>query len=161
MIAISALLLVALAIAIPPIVWKPTRFLPHGANGSAPSGSDTLSKARDAAPPPSEPTVFRFFQENPTNLDAALASDAYSSTVIAQIYSPLVGLTSNLEPTPQVADSWTISRDGLTYIFHIREGVRFHNGRPVTAGDFAYSLTRVFTEPFLGRAGRRIPRRPS
>jgi len=142
-IAISALALVALAVAIP-IVWKPAALPPAGTDGSTPSG------ARDAAPAPaSEPTVFRFFQENPTNLDAALASDAYSSTVIAQIYSPLVGLTSSLEPTPQAADSWTISRDGLTYVFHIREGVRFHNGRTVTAGDFAYSLTRVFTEPFL------------
>ncbi len=48
-----------------------------------------------------------------------------------------------------MADSWTISRDGLQYVFHIREGVRFHSGREVTAEDFAYSLTRVFTEPFL------------
>jgi oligopeptide transport system substrate-binding protein len=142
-VAISALALVALAVAIP-IVWKPAAQPPAGTDGSNPSG------AGDAAPaPPTEPTVFRFFQESPTNLDAALASDAYSSTVIAQIYSPLVGLTSNLEPTPQVADSWTISRDGLTYVFHIREGVRFHNGRAVTAADFAYSITRVFTEPFL------------
>jgi ABC-type transport system substrate-binding protein len=68
--------------------------------------------------------------------------------VIAQIYSPLVGLTSSLEPTPQVADSWTISRDGLVYVFHIRDGVRFHSGREVAAEDFAYSLTRLFTEPF-------------
>src|SRR5215217_6572651 len=47
-------------------------------------------------------SVFRFYQENPTTLDPALASDSYSSSVVAQIYSPLVGLTSELEPTPQV-----------------------------------------------------------
>ncbi|TMQ63171.1 MAG: ABC transporter substrate-binding protein [Candidatus Eisenbacteria bacterium] len=144
-IAVSALALVALAVAIP-IVWKPAAFRPAGTDGSTPPGAH--GTARPPEPKPG-PTVFRFFQENPTNLDAALASDAYSSTVIAQIYSPLVGLTSSLEPTPQAADSWTISRDGLTYVFHIREGVRFHNGRAVTAGDFAFSLTRVFTEPFL------------
>ncbi len=142
-VAISALVLVALAVGVP-IVWKPAADSPADSRISNPSGG------RDASPPPtSGPTVFRFFQENPTTLDAARATDAYSCTVIAQIYSPLVGLTSNLEPTPQAADSWTISRDGMTYVFHLREGVRFHNGREVTAGDFAYSITRVFTEPFL------------
>ncbi|HXF59049.1 MAG TPA: ABC transporter substrate-binding protein, partial [Candidatus Saccharimonadales bacterium] len=77
-----------------------------------------------------------------------LAADAYSSIVIAQIFSPLVGLTSDLEPIPQVAQSWTISRDGLVYVFHIHPGVRFHNGREVHSSDFVYSLTRLFKEPF-------------
>jgi peptide/nickel transport system substrate-binding protein/oligopeptide transport system substrate-binding protein len=89
------------------------------------------------------------YQESPNTLDPALASDSYASCVIAQIYSPLVGLTSDLEPTPQVAESWTISRDGLRYVFHIRPGVRFHHGREVTAQDFEYSLTRLFKEPAL------------
>ena len=93
-------------------------------------------------------STFRFYQEMPSTLDPALASDSYSSSIVAQIYSPLVGLTSELEPTPQVAESWTISHDGRRYVFHIRPGVRFHNGREVTASDFEYSLTRVFREPF-------------
>jgi oligopeptide transport system substrate-binding protein len=138
----AALVILALAVAVP-IVWKrPTR---------EPSGSSTAPSADKGAPSTtlaSGPRIFRFYQEAPTTLDPALAADAYSSTVIAQIYSPLVGLTSNLEPTPQVADSWTISRDGTTYVFHIREGVRFHTGRKVTAEDFAYTLTRCFREPF-------------
>ena len=138
----AALAILALAVAVP-IAWKrPTR---------EPSGSSTAPSTDKGAPslaPGSGPRIFRFYQEAPTTLDPALAADAYSSTVIAQIYSPLVGLTSNLEPTPQVADSWTISRDGTIYVFHIREGVRFHNGRKVTAEDFAYTLTRCFQEPF-------------
>ena len=107
----------------------------------------------DKDPPRSEsaprhPEVFRYYSERPATLDPALASDAYSSIVIAQIFSPLVGLTSDLEPVPQIAQSWTISRDGLVYIFHIHPGVRFHNGREVEAKDFVYSLTRLFKEPF-------------
>lgn len=94
------------------------------------------------------PQVFRYYSERPTALDPALASDAYSSMVIAQIFSPLVGLTSDLEPIPQIAQSWTISRDGLVYVFHIHPGVRFHNGREVEAKDFVYSLTRLFKEPY-------------
>ena len=94
------------------------------------------------------PRVFRFYQEFPHSLDPAHASDSYSSEVIAQIYSPLVGMTSDLEPTPQLAESWTISKDGLRYVFNVRPGVHFHNGREVTAADFEYSLTRVFREPY-------------
>src|SRR5262245_48637918 len=138
----AALVILALAVAIP-VVWKrPTN---EPGSSSSTGSSDPMPSVSG---PPSGPRVFRFYQESPTTLDPALAADAYSSTVIAQIYSPLVGLTSDLEPTPQVADSWTISRDGLTYVFHIRSGVRFHTGREVTAQDFAYSLTRQFKEPF-------------
>lgn len=138
----AALAILALAVAVP-IVWKRPTNEP-GASSSTPS----YEQAPPVSGPPTGPRVFRFYQEAPTTLDPALAADAYSSTVVAQIYSPLVGLTSNLEPTPQVADSWTISRDGKTYVFHIREGVRFHNGREVTAQDFVYTLTRCFQEPF-------------
>lgn len=139
---IAALVLVALAVAVP-VVWRPP------AESPSESGLTNPHPGLDgASAPESQPRVFRFYQESPTSLDPGLATDAYSCTVIAQIFSPLVGLTSNLEPTPQVADSWTISRDGLTYLFHIRTGVRFHNGREVTAEDFGYSLKRIFTEPF-------------
>jgi oligopeptide transport system substrate-binding protein len=132
-----ALLVIVLAVALP-VAWR---------QPAQRTNVEVPQRDSHAGPEPG-PKVFRFFQETPNTLDPALASDAYSCTVIAQIYSPLVGLTSNLEPTPQVAESWTISRDGRTYVFHIRQGVRFHHGREVTAEDFVYSLTRLFTEPF-------------
>lgn len=128
---------VVLAIAVPVIV-------DHQRAGS----KERPKSGRASRPKTQGPSVFRFYQENPNTLDPALATDSYSSSIVAQIYSPLVGLTSDLEPTPQVAESWTISRDGLRYVFHIRPGVRFHNGREVTADDFEYSLTRVFREPY-------------
>jgi len=119
----------------------------HGAGLRTGSG-DFGSEAVRSDTEPQGPQVFRYFSEQPGTLDPALASDAYSSLVIAQIFSPLVGLTSDLEPVPQMAESWTISRDGLVYLFQIHRGVRFHNGREVTASDFVYSLTRLFDEPF-------------
>ena len=143
---VLALIAVVLAIAVPVALKRAPNPTPRSEH---PGPSADLGASHGSSGDDAEPHVFRFYQESPTTLDPALASDAYSCTVIAQIYSPLVGLTSSLEPTPQVADSWTISRDGLTYVFHIREGVRFHHGREVTAHDFVYSLTRVFREPFL------------
>ncbi len=131
--AVLALLVVA-AIAVPRF-----RNLGSGDSGQVDSGVP-------GGPP--DPQVFRYFNEQPGSLDPALAADAYSSIVIAQIFSPLVGLTSDLEPVPQVAESWTISRDGLRYVFNLRKGVRFHSGREVQAEDFVYSLTRLFQQPY-------------
>src|SRR5438094_5516448 len=44
--------------------------------------------------------------------------------------------------TPSLAESWTASKDGLTYDFVIRKGVKFHNGEPVTAADVKFSFER-------------------
>ena len=116
-----------------------------------PPRAPTLTEDAGDSPGEARPgrrEVFRYYSEPLGSLDPALASDAYASIVIAQIFSPLVGLTSDLEPVPQVAESWTISRDGMVYLFHLHRGVRFHNGREVEAGDFVYSLTRLFKEPY-------------
>ena len=143
MAALGAVLLLLLAVALPS-VWRRHH---AGDDTARPTGGVGTKSAAPAGS--TGPNVFRFYQEFPHALDPARAADAYSSVVVAQIYSPLIGMTSDLEPTPQLAESWTISRDGLRYVFRLRQGVRFHNGREVTAEDFAFSLTRVFQEPFL------------
>ena len=44
--------------------------------------------------------------------------------------------------TPSLAESWTVSKDALTYEFVLRKGVKFHNGDPVTAEDVKFSFDR-------------------
>jgi len=80
---------------------------------------------------------------NPKTLDPALSIDQYAVTVIQQIFDGLVQFDKNLNIIPAIARSWKVSSDGLTYTFYLREGVRFHNGREVTAEDFVYSFTRI------------------
>jgi len=60
-----------------------------------------------------------------------------------EIFSGLVTLDSNLNVIPDIADSWALSADGRAYTFHIRDGVKFQDGREVTAGDFKYSVERA------------------
>jgi len=79
----------------------------------------------------------------PKTLDPALSTDIYAVTIIQQLFDGLVQFDNNLNIIPAIAKSWKISHDGLTYTFYLREGVRFHNGREVTAKDFVYSFTRI------------------
>jgi len=80
---------------------------------------------------------------DPTTLDPALSGDANSLGYIMQIFSGLVKLDKDLEPAPDIAQSWDISQDGRVFTFHLRDDVVFQDGRQVTADDFKYSLERA------------------
>jgi len=98
------------------------------------------------------------------SLDPAWAYDTASGEVILNVYEPLLlfkgGSTDEFEP--RIAESWTISDDGLTYTFKIRTGVKFQNGDILTPQDVVYSIKRamvqdrdggpvwMFLEPLIG-----------
>src|SRR6185312_12372039 len=62
--------------------------------------------------------------------------------VLYAIHDALVKPMPGGDNTPSLAESWTMSKDGLTYEFVLRKGVRFHNGDPVTAEDVKFSFER-------------------
>jgi len=99
---------------------------------------------------PMQGGTFHLALESLDSLDPALADDAYEGTFITQVFSGLLRADADLNVLPDVAQSWKISPDGLTYEFKLREDARFHNGRPITAQDFIYSFTRLLDS-------RRIP----
>ncbi|MCK5502395.1 MAG: ABC transporter substrate-binding protein [Tritonibacter mobilis] len=81
-----------------------------------------------------------------TTLDPAQSFEFAGADVIRNIYGKLVNFDpSNLEAgyQPDLAESWTVSEDGKTITFTMREGVKFHSGNPVRAEDAAFSLRRV------------------
>ena len=63
--------------------------------------------------------------------------------VTEQIYEGLVWLDEKLQPSPRLAQYWTISKDGRTYVFYLRPGVKFHNGDALTSEDVKFSLERL------------------
>jgi len=85
----------------------------------------------------------RMLPNNPPLLDPASLSDIYARTVATQIFDGLVQFDALLNPIPAIAEFWEASRDGRTWKFSLRRGVRFHHGREVTADDFVYSFTRL------------------
>ena len=80
---------------------------------------------------------------SPANLDPPFTTDIYSVTLIQQIFDGLVQFDQSLNIAPNLATSWTVSGDQLTYTFTLRKDARFHNGRFVKADDFVYSFTRI------------------
>lgn len=109
-----------------------------------------LSLPAAAAPSPQEQIAARFggtykrpLRDDPSSLDPARTTDIYAYMVLNQLFDGLVQFDSHLNLVPAIAGFWEASLDGLTWTFHLREGVRFHNGREITADDFVYSFSRI------------------
>ncbi|WP_289059858.1 ABC transporter substrate-binding protein, partial [Mesotoga prima] len=78
-------------------------------------------------------------------MDPAVAYEVFPNKIVAALYAQLVKLEAIegvIVPVPDIAESWEISEDGLTYTFNIRKGVKFSNGDPLTADDVLFSLKR-------------------
>ena len=85
----------------------------------------------------------RLIGSDPITLDPALAGDAGSATYIVEIFGGLVTIDRDLNVVPDIAERWEVSEDGTVYTFFLRRDALFHDGRPVTAQDFKYSLERT------------------
>lgn len=86
----------------------------------------------------------RALSSDPANLDPALARLIRQQVVMMNIFDTLLNIDpKTLRVTPRAAESWTVSQDGRTITFQLRRGMRFHNGREVTADDVKYSLERI------------------
>ena len=83
-----------------------------------------------------------YWQGEIVTLDPALSEESPSS-IVGAIFSGLVRIDKDLKVVSDIAERWEVSEDGKTYTFHLREGVKFHDGKPVTAGDFKYSWERA------------------
>lgn len=77
------------------------------------------------------------------SLDPHKAVAAGTEEVLINIFDGLIKVASNGDFVPAVASAYEISEDGLKYDFTLRKGVKFHNGKEVTAEDVIYSLKRV------------------
>jgi peptide/nickel transport system substrate-binding protein/oligopeptide transport system substrate-binding protein len=80
---------------------------------------------------------------NPPMLDPSFVTEIYGRAVVSQMFDGLVQFDAQLKPIPAIAEFWEASRDGRTWTFYLRHGVKFHHGREVTARDFVYTFTRL------------------
>ena len=87
--------------------------------------------------------TLKLWDIGPLTLDPAISNEMSSHLYVIQIFNGLVKFNENLEPIPDLAEHWEVSPDGKTYTFFLRQDARFHDGRPVTAGDIKYSWERA------------------
>jgi oligopeptide transport system substrate-binding protein len=92
---------------------------------------------------PGEGDILNLYSIDPYTLDPAVSSEMTSHQYITQLFGGLVYLDDKLEPAPDIAERWEVSDNGRTYTFYLRQDVRFHDGRQLTAEDFKYSWERA------------------
>ena len=74
-----------------------------------------------------------------SNLIPLLATDSTSHGIAGMVFNGLVKYDKDINVVGDLAESWEISKDGLVITFRLRKGVRWHDGRPFTAGDVLYT----------------------
>jgi peptide/nickel transport system substrate-binding protein len=109
----------------------------EGSGTAAPSASTTPDTAAVGA------TELKYaLGQAVSTLDPHLSVGGSNGAVILNIFEGLYAFNSKLEPVPMLAESTDVSEDGKTYTFHLRQGVKFHNGKEMKAEDAAASLNR-------------------
>ena len=84
----------------------------------------------------------------PDSLDPALAGTQWEDNIVGDLMVGLTTLDAGARPIPGMAERWEVSKDGLTWTFHLR-AAQWSDGAPVTAGDFVFAFRRL-VDPATG-----------
>jgi len=95
---------------------------------------------------------------DPKSLDPALSTDVPTGRAVSYLFDGLTRFSPDAKVGPALASRWEVTPDGRTYLFHLRPGVRFHDGSLLHASDVVHSFTRVL-DP-ANKSGRPWPLYP-
>ena len=109
--------------------------------GSTTTTTTTPSKAPAAQQVLNMP-FYNQVSDNKT-FDPALSTDTNSIAAIDLVFTGLVQLDDNLKVQPQLASTYQMASDGLTWTFHLRPNLKFSDGTPLTSADVVYSINRA------------------
>jgi peptide/nickel transport system substrate-binding protein len=111
------------------------------------AGGGDATPTSTGKPDPDASAAIRLVLE-PGNLDIRqTAGAALDQILVDNIYQGLVARTPEQDIVASLASDWTVSPDGLTYTFTVREGVTFHDGQPLTPQDVVWSLNAHKSTP--------------
>ena len=105
---------------------------------------DTKQESVNSRPPEEKPPAYgdilvRGDIGDASNLIPILASDSASHNIAGMIYNGLVKYDKNMNIVGDLAESWDISSNGLVITFHLRKGIKWHDGKPFTSADVLYT----------------------
>lgn len=123
-------------------VWKAAALAVAAVLSSV--GLAAAQGAADAASPKAGGTLTAIIQPEPVILTAALNTAAPTGVVTGNIFEGLVDYDADLKPVPALAESWETSADGLTFTLKLRDGVKWHDGKPFTSADVKWTLEEVW-----------------
>lgn len=112
------------------------------------TGTETGDQAAEG--PVKGGTLVVALSADPGHLNPAITTSGGAPAAAELLYNGLVSLDEQGKPAPELAESWTVEQDGLLYRFRLRDGVRWHDGRPFTSADVKYT----FEEALLKLHGR-------
>ncbi|HEX7736266.1 MAG TPA: peptide ABC transporter substrate-binding protein [Ktedonobacteraceae bacterium] len=119
------------------------------------SGSLSNNGATNQRKAPASQQIYRYADvaTDIASFDPAQANDQPSLEAITMVFTGLVQLDDKLQVQPQLAQSYEISEDGLTYTFHLRPHLKFSDGAPLSASDVAYSIDRALSPALANLSG--------
>src|SRR5688500_2159109 len=96
--------------------------------------------------------VLKFIPQADLRILDPIATTAYITRNHGyMVYDTLFAIDAKFQVKPQMVDQWEVSKDGLTYTFTLRPGLKFHDGQPVTSADRIASIARSSTRDALGQ----------
>lgn len=101
------------------------------------------SNDKAATPAASKQEITYNLGADPRTLDPALCTDTTGHGILANAFAGLCELDDKEKAIPGEAEKWDVSGDKLTYTFHLRKGIKWSNGDPVTAKDYEYEWKRL------------------
>ncbi|HEX4170937.1 MAG TPA: ABC transporter substrate-binding protein [Acetobacteraceae bacterium] len=106
---------------------------------------------------PANARVLRFVpQANLTVLDPIITTAAVTANHAWMVWDTLFGVNTAQQVKPQMADGYTVSDDGRTYLIRLRDGLKWHDGEPVRAQDCAQSLARWAARDTFGQTAAKV-----
>ena len=102
-----------------------------------------LSLANSAVAQQQGGTLVMIVQPEPPSLASYLSTSGPIGMVTSKIYDGLLEYDTELSPQPSLAESWEVSPDGQTITFKLRQGVKFHDGEPLTYADVRFSILKA------------------
>lgn len=107
------------------------------------SADISCAPSRQASDSTPGDTLVILEQQKLAPIHPILTATTLSADLTDIIFDGLIKLDDGFEPKPHLAESWERSTDGLTWTFHLRKGVRFHDGSKLTAEDVAFTFQKV------------------
>src|SRR5262249_49118505 len=107
-------------------------------------GALAVARSASAQTPKEGGTLVSAQTTEATGLDPQLVPALSRSRRSPMMYNQLVRFDADMNPQPELAESWEVSKDSLTWTFKLRQGVKFHDGQEMTSADVKFTFDRLF-----------------